>query len=362
MSSSLSRRTMLRGALVAGGALLAPGSFSRATAATLASGSTATRVDVRRFSSLQAAFDSGKPLIIPAGVTVGFSGSYLKVDPGLDLQVDGVLEKTGSPQNGGTSTSFIRNRHFDVPVDDLTIHGSGVIRAASHSMTGNLFGLSGNRIELRGFRVSCWAGGRCMVLDGDDIALSHLRLFGSPTTVGNGGIRVVGGQRFRAESCHVRSGDDALQFVPSGSPVDPLFDRSISSGRYVNCTGRSYSAKFMVVDLQGRSTGDPTDTTMTASVTDVLFDGCVGAGGVCATRVQNLSSSGVVRGVTFTDCEVDMGRSTVDRPTTTVLVRGEYGGGGVHRVEGDVTILRPRTTLKRVTGKTTNISVRVTTG
>jgi hypothetical protein len=361
---SPSRRSFLRGAAALGVGVVSGRTLTTQPApAATTCGTTDTttgRADVRSFRDVQAAFDSGKPLIIPAGVTVGYAGPYLKVDPGLDLQVDGVLEKTGSPQGGGTTRSFLRNRDFGAPVDDVTIHGTGVIRAASQKMTCNLFAMSGDRIHLDSFAVTCWAGGRCMILAGDDITLTGLGISGSPQTSNNGGIRYAGGNNFLAQDCNVVSGDDALQFVPLGSPSAPLFDRTITNGRYLNCTGRSYSARFAVVGLQGRSTGDRTDITMTASVSDVTFDNCDGVGGICATRVQNISSSGVISNVVYNDCQIDMGPSTAKVLGTEFLIDGEPATGGVDGVHGDVHILHPRTRLERIEGKTANIDVSVT--
>jgi hypothetical protein len=352
------RRSLLRAAMVAAGAAAFSGCQSSGdrTIPERASRRRHPRVDVREFSGMQAALDAGVPLLIPKGVTVDHADGYLAIDPGTDVQVDGVLRKTGSPSGAGTRTSFLRNRHFDVPVDGLRIHGSGSIRAADHSMTGNLLALSGNDMRFTGFRIDCWAGGRALILNGDDVRCSGLDISGSPGTTGNGGIRVVGGRRFLGLACRVISGDDCLQFVPTGSSNDPLYDRSISGGRYLRCRGRSLAARFIAVGLQASHVDE--GVRMAASITDVRFGDCRGVGGNRAAVVHNFNSSGVIDGVLFQGGSVDMGPSRAKVLRQEVDIAGAAGTGGVSHVVSEGWVIRhPRTRVLSVTGVTSNIDL-----
>lgn len=345
--STLNRRSFLRAVAATGAVTATAGWPAAALAAT-----TTSRVDVRRYGNMQAALDAHVPLLIPAGVTVNYAGS-LKCYPGTDLQVDGVLQKTNA-SGDGTRSAFLVNKSYSVGCDDLTIHGTGIIRAADQSKTGGLFGLVGNRMRFLDFTVNCWAGSRCMNLAGDDIYLSGLHISGSPRTINNGGIRYMGGDNFLAEDCHVESGDDALQFVPSAGPGDPMFNWTITNGTYRNCTGRSWAAKFMVCGLQNRST-----TPMTASILDCTFDHCVGHGGNTGVRAQNVNSSGQIANMRLINgCAVDMSNPTAKLNGTSFLINGGTGGG-VHGVHGEVTITGYPSSkpLKKIQGNSSNIDV-----
>lgn len=308
-------------------------------------------------TNLQPAVDSGEALLIPEGLRVTYEDRQLLVGDDTDIQVDGVVAFAGARTTGGTLASFVRTKGLDHRAPDpanpsktiaapvksnrVNIHGTGTIRAVDPSYTGNLFAIYGDDVRLSGFTVSCWAGGRCIILDGDYGVAENLTLYGSPHATGNGGVRVVGGNYFTGRNLKVFSGDDALQFVTVGSPVDPLFDHSIHGGRYERCVGGSWAARWLAVVL---SHDNDATLSMRGSITDVGFTDCDGFGGVCAMVVENVNSTGPIDGVTINGGSVDLlpqrdenraarvaaGRAP-DLPQD-VLVWAQPGTGGVNNV------------------------------
>jgi hypothetical protein len=286
-------------------------------------------------TAMQAAMDAHAPLIVPSGLSVR-CGTNLLVDSGLDLLIESGASLVKDTVSGsGTTGSFLQNRDMASKVNDVTICGLGKIRANTLSCTGNIFALYGDRVKLLDFTIDQWAGGRAILLAGDYNRCSRLYISGSPAVVGNGGIRVVGGKYFVGSDCHVESGDDCLQFVPSGNSSDILFDQSITHSAYINCTGKSSAARFMVAAVQG-----PTDGLyMTGTVSDVQFIGCNGAGAQAAVVVQNMNSSADMQNIVFSGCTVDMANYVT-------------GGGG-----GDIYIASQQPTTPGV-GTVKNVTVR----
>lgn len=319
---------------------------------------TMERVDVREWgtdaSALQAAVDTVTRVLIPEGLRIDYEDRSLLVDPGTDVLNRGELVKVGYPNYGGTRGSFIRNRDFGVPVDGFRWHGDGVVRAVDHTKTGNVFALSGARIRLRPV-ITCWAGGRAMVLDGDHVQVWDPQISGSPMEANNGGIRVVGGYGFRCYGGDVVSGDDALQFVPSGNRDDPFFNRSITAGRYIGTVAESTAAKAMVAAIQ--SSEDDDALSMDCSITDVGWTDVDAVGGVASLMVQNLNSTQPIDGVTVRGGSTDLGRS---RSTKTfpaeVIIRAGDNTGGVRNVTNAGHVLRGvRTKPLRVSGNVANV-------
>lgn len=306
------------------------------------------RVDCRDYPDVQAACDdaanAGHPLILAAPVDL----DELLVESGLDLMIAAPLRKV-SANNGGTRGSFIRNRNLDETLRDVRIAcaGAGSILAADSTKTGNIIALRADDSTLERIVIERWSGGRAMVLAGDRLTVNRAHITGSPAEVGNGGIRVVGGSDFVASQCHVVSGDDALQLVPSGGGEDPLFDRSITRARFEGCTGASTAARFIAAATQYGSPAVEGDVRMSGSV-DGEFTDCRGVGGVMAVVVQNLSSSGHV-GVRLSGCSVDMTPSSARSLGQDVLLQAWRGTGGAS-LHGEVTVVGTRTSLVRASG------------
>lgn len=248
---------------------------------------------------------SSRELVVPAGVVV--CRRPLLVGSGLRMRLSAgaVLVKRFSNE-GGTRGSLVRNRDFRHKIYDVEITGPGTLRAHDHHSRGNILGIWGDRVTLSGWSVDCFAGGRAVLIAGDHWRVSGLTISGSPSESGNGGIRVLGGHDNVVSRCDVTAGDDAFQFVPAASPVDPVFDQSISNSSFVNCRGASTNARLMIAALirPGHHSVQPV---LTASITDCTFANIRGTtSDVGALSVLNSSSAGAISGLLVRDCDVQV--------------------------------------------------------
>jgi hypothetical protein len=262
----------------------------------------------------------------------------LRVDAGAVIYVaPGARLIKNFSASGAVRSAFIQNRHWGkggpaavTKVDDVRIIGPGTITAADASKRGNIIGLYGDRIILRDFTTDVWQGGRHTVLAGDHCRASDLTLRGGGGSTGNGGLRFQGGKGFVGSGLYCESGDDAFQFVPAGSPADPTYGLDIEDSVYMGCTGKSTHAKLVVIGLQNASEPDG-KVTMPTSIRRSGFIGCTAPDGTAVTsRIQNISSSGVIE-----DCFIE-NVTTKGLPSTTggveLLVNAWQATGGIHRL------------------------------
>jgi len=269
--------------------------------------------------------------VLPAG-TYRCSGSLL-LPPGAQLQLaSGARLLKDWAATPGLANAFLRTKDFAARSDGVRITGPGSIGARDHSRTGVIIALHGNDVRLSDLTIDTYAGGQAVMYAGDRGRMDRLRIRGSAVEMGTGGIRVVGGADFLATSCDVQSGDDSLQFAPIGDPRALLFDMSITRGSYVGCTGTSTASRFMVTALEWTSG----EGGMTASVSDCSFSNCRGSGTNRGIVVKNTHSRGSVQRLRFTDCSVDMSRST-PADTQEIRIQTDAAAGGSIR---DVTFLR----------------------
>lgn len=322
-------------------------------------------VDVREWGltdpDVQRAADEttrdGVSLLIPEGQTIGWEERALYVEDKFDMHLAGALQKTGSPNGGGTAGSFIQGKGlFDKrKTSDIRIHGNGVLRAADWTKTANLMTLYGDRNRFS-FRIDKWAGGRAMVLAGDDVLTERMHVTGSPAETNNGGIRFVGGKRYRSKHCHVVSGDDAHQGVPVGNPKDPLFDMDIEDAVWEWPTGGSTAARFFALALLN-SAGDDT-INMNASIKGVRVEHAFGYGGIMAAVVLNGNSKGVIEDVLLDGGYLDMAASQARTLAQEVYVMAGPNTGGVKNVRSKLTrVMNPRTKNLTVRGKCEDIDL-----
>lgn len=220
------------------------------------------------------------------------------------------------------SVALFRNDPAVKSADDVWIYGEGGMGAAGAN-TGRMISMTGNRMTFAGFTIDGYNETGLAVI-GDQIRCHDLCLLNPSVGTGVGGIRFAGGDRFLATACHVDSGDDALQFVPTGDSTGI----DITNSSYVGCTGSSNSGKFMAVGLNSQAASGVLD--MTASVTGCSFVDCHGSANAAATRIQNINSSGVIRDLTYTDCMVDLAGMTL--ANVGININNVAGTGGVNGI------------------------------
>jgi hypothetical protein len=117
---------------------------------------------------------------------------------------------------------------------------------------------------------------------------------------------MVGGRQFIALGCHIESGDDAFQFVPSPPGGDAISGLGIYDSAYIGCTGRSTNAKFMVMALQQEIPDGVVLPAWTEGINNSGFIGCNGYGGIAGLVVQNSAGVAPIEDCFVTDCNVDM--------------------------------------------------------
>lgn len=240
-----------------------------------------------------------------------------------------------------TRSAFIHNRDFSKPIQGLSFTGPGNI-AARQGKTGCVFGLKADNLVNDGWGTSYWTKGRHT----QSVGNGHRYLNPKPwrcdpsDSSGSGGLRWGGGDDFHATGLDIWSGDDVLQVVPAGGGNDPLLNYADATNAvYEDCTGRSYSARFMVVGLQTDGT-----VSMTVSVRGVTFQGCHGFGGGTGVNIANHApSTGSITDVAFADCVVDQSKAGSTGQPGDVFVLREDGTGIVDDIDfSGLTVLNPK--------------------
>jgi hypothetical protein len=337
----MDRRSFILGTAVTAGAAMVTKVMPSATAAEIPTGlvdsRTAGRADAR--SGIQRVIDTSHRVLIGPGdhrcdgPLLVDEGTVIYLAPGARLIKN--FSASGAMRN-----AFIQNRRWGTggpegvtKVHDVWIGGPGTLTAASPAERGNLISLFGDRITLRDFTTDVWQGGRHTVLAGDDCRATDVTMRGGGGSTGNGGLRFQGGRGFIGTGLYCESGDDAFQFVPAGAPADPTYGMDIEDSVYIGCTGSSSHAKLVVIGLQlGGSNGAPDGrVTMASSVRRSGFVNCAAPDGAAVTsRIQNISSSGVIE-----DCYIE-DLTTVGLPSTTggveLLVNAWEDTGGISRM------------------------------
>ncbi|VXC43823.1 hypothetical protein [Nocardioides sp. AX2bis] len=311
-------------------------------------------VDVRTYADLQAACDAsslnGTTVVVPTGVVI--DSPQIFCDSRLTLRVDGRINRTDAGNTGAGGAMF-RNRNTSLKTNDCHFFGKGSVGAKTsytdpvtghtrYDQTGIVFSNYGDRNVWTDIGIDKWDGGQAWAIRGDDLVIRRTSARGCAEATGNGGMRLIGGARFRAYSCDVWSGDDVYQPVPS-----PSTDHTITDAKFINCVGGSTDARFMVVGIQAGSgeTLQP-GTPMTCSVEDVEWRNCHGHGSIMGVVLQNFSSTGRIHNMRFTGCSVQSSRQYAGTNGARVLGQEFYTTalhpdgsvtGGVDGIHGDIT-------------------------
>lgn len=303
----------------------------------------------------------GRPAILKPGTyycqsQIFFTASSQR----LHLMEGATLVKDSTAAGTGWGTAFITHGTAvrTVKLNDLQISGPGRITTATGD-SGTMVSLYGDRQHHTDYTIDGYENGLAWLLAGDQIRCSNLTLLGARTAfnpntglvdyLSSGGMRYVGGADFVASDCHIVSGDDALQAVPLQATFNhPFVNQSIDGVRYVNCTGRSLEARFMVVAISDKTVGGG----MTCSVKDVKFIGCRGYGGGRGLAVRNEApSTGVIDGVTFLDCLLDQTNAVLGGVPQDMWVQREANTGAVRNITFDgLTVRAPRGRTLSVAG------------
>jgi hypothetical protein len=291
-------------------------------------------------AALQKALDAsarrGAVAVLRAGTYRCTSGLLLRSGVQLQLEAGARLVKDFIAPPGMID-AFLRNADFAAKANRVRITGSGTIGAADLSCTGVVLALYGDDVLVQDITIDTFSGGQAVMYAGDRGRINRITIRGSAAETGTGGIRVVGGSGFLGTDCHVESGDDCLQFVPIGNPeAEPtLYNKTISNGSFVGCTGVSSVSRFMVTLLEFTA-GEPGTTDMDASVVDCSFRDCHGSASNRGIVVKNTHSQGAIERVSFTDCTVNMANAA-DASTQEIRVQTDPASRGAIR---DVTFTR----------------------
>lgn len=285
----------------------------------------------------------GGVVLVPAGTYRLTNGIVADDNVELHLAKGAYLHKQFS--NAGTQNPLIKQVSYladGTGLTGFTLSGHGKMGAGDYTHAGDMVYLYGTDLKLNDFTIDTWGGtdgtntgGAAVRIGGIRVRINFVKALNPYLHTGVAGIRVIGGRNVIATGCHITSGDDSLQFVPSAGSTDPLKDLSIRRSAFIGCTGWSCAARFMIVALivQGVGSG------LTASITDVSFIGCHGAGTTRRLLIQNESSSGTIRNVTVT--------GSVD---AFPLLGKVNNGGGISAGAASVTV-DETTRFERETGQ-----------
>lgn len=256
------------------------------------------------------------------------------------------------------SNGFVGQSSYSAKVSKISWSG-GYFTVPDNSVEtygGNIFALYGDDIDLSDITIDGFgapnAGGRAYVLNGDRIFMFNPVVRNPNHAVGNGGIRVTGGDGFRCIGGYVESGDDVLQFVPSIAGALPISDTDITNGMYIGCTGKSYSARLIAVVVGNQTANIGATAPNQASVKDCSYIGCKGVGGAKAVTIQNTDSTGSITRLTITNCTLG---GTLDTSATGAIVITAYTlGGGIDTVDfTGCSVITPSKTAIYINGITT---------
>lgn len=268
-------------------------------------------------------------------------GGSLLWDSDMQLYVgEGVNLWRNFDSSNATTSGFLKNRSFSSPLTGCKLFGPGNI-AARNNMGGNIISMWANGFISKDWGTSYYL--RHTMIAGDDLHFSNHR-WRVDTSVGSGGagLRFAGGDNFLGEDLDIISGDDVFQCVPAGAANDPLFNVADTlGGMYVNCVGRSQSARVIAVGLQDSNGNGSTTLGMNVKIDGLMFRNIQGYGGGSAINIANHSSTGVLRNIKFDNVLVDQSQtlsSTQGQPGETYVQREGASCGAVSNIDFGGTI------------------------
>lgn len=276
----------------------------------------ASRVDVRSLgilgdgsneaTALQTAFNSGVPLIVPKGLKVTV-GAALNIPSGLDLIIDGRIERNWNGVGTGAAAAMFQGSALDVAAvrrTNVHIGGNGSVGAVSTTVgTGPIFVGGFDDSSFVDISVDIWALGVAFFFTGHRIRMENLRTRNGPTIVGQGAaFRFFGGDDLVVSDCHFDAADDCYMIQPG----DATASLAVRRAQFLGCTGRAAANRMISVISSG---------TNATNIEGVSFIGCRGTGALRGISVFTTgSATGAIRRVSFRDCAVD---TTADVSTTT---------------------------------------------
>lgn len=294
-------------------------------------------------SQIQAACDAG-PTYLPAGDWL--LTTQLRAGPVFDLMLhpQAVLWKTWDASNA-TTTAMFRNKVYNMAVPNQSFKVQGGTIKVKPGMGGGIFAPYSSNIVVRYVDVQGWSGGGLWKGGGEGAFFDHFTWECLPYDYSLGvsqpaGSGCAGFRWFTGSGKSVfsggRSGDDALQFVPSGATSDPFFNApDIHDFWYEDCVGDSNTARCIVSGLQAGTDPDgDTSAGMRQSVRNSGWRRCTGSAGGIAVNVANHNGIGVIDGLLAEDCHfVQDGKLGTRGQPAEVWVQTFAGLGAVRNID-----------------------------
>jgi hypothetical protein len=265
--------------------------------------------------AIQATVDSG-PVFLP-------NGDWLLREQLLNSDGFDVLLAPGATlwrtwdSSTATRAAMIANRVYDMakPAKGFRLRGGHL--ASKPGMGGGVLAPYADDQEIRDITLDYWIGGRAFLGGGERPLHDNIKGASAPYDYnlgpdqpagsGCGGWRWVVGGGGKITNMSLTSGDDGLQYVPSGSPADPFFNGpDIHDMAYEDCTVRSYKARPTVIGLQARN--DPEGSTqsgMKSGVHRVAFRRIRGRTSGTPINIANHHSLGGISDVVFEDVVIE---------------------------------------------------------
>lgn len=269
-------------------------------------------------AAIQASLDGGPTYLTAGDWLLPTSASFLKAGRVFDLMMHPqcVLWRTAAGGNSATGSMF-RNKSYApfVPNDVFKVQG-GLIKVKP-GCGGSIFTPYSAGILVAYVRVEDWFGGKLWGGGAPDASARFMKFtwacapydyakgVSQPTGSGCAGFRwMCGGGLFQQGGG--RSGDDALQFVPSGAPGDPFFNGpDIDNFWYEDSIADSNTARSLTAGCQ-TATADDGDQSegMTQSVRNSGWRRITGHAGGSPCNVVNHNSTGVMDTISAIDCDL----------------------------------------------------------
>lgn len=305
---------------------------------------------------------NNKTLYIPTGVY--FFAGVMLVMAGLRAVADPQATFMKCFTTSGASALLTSATPSTVKVSNIKWRG-GLFKAVDNTIdayNGDMISFYGDDIILFDVSIDTYGGptggGIAMVMNGDRIKVYNPIIINPAPHVGNGGIRVTGGDQFQCIGGYVSSGDIALQFVPSirgltGVTPAPIADNNITNGSYIGTLATSFGTAVIEVGVgnQAANVGSSSYQTCQASVTDCAFVSIKGAGAVGrSAELQNTDSSGKIARIVIAECSFGGSVASSGNLACLYLLAWMDGGGIEDVTFRDCSVLSPDTTAVQVTG------------
>jgi hypothetical protein len=302
---------------------------------------------VTSYTDLRAALLAGDWVRVASTINCG---AQLLVNSGAAVYttVDGKVLKTYAVA-GASSSSFVRTAQLTggsgyyneiVPSHNVYLGGLGEIGdRVGTALGGNMIAIGGDNFVMDGIRAQQFgggSGGRYMVGVGDHWRIRRCNWVCFPgATSGAGGLRYFGGDDLMAVNNYCWAGDDTWQVVQAGALNDPFFDVDATNFKYIRCTGKSNSARYLICALQdGLTSSGSTDGPMTSSISGGRFIECDGFSGGTAVALKNTSSTGVISDISFERCSIDGSQGAGTGQPFALYIEGQSvnSRGGVQNI------------------------------